>query len=92
MGDPLGPMGDPLGPWETNLDPFLGPDPDGPKCYFLIKQKSPKPHLGLEMDFLPVRLIFWGPYRERFRRVSTNAFIFSLDDGNFCQFMNQNVL
>ena len=59
MGDPLGPMGDPLGPWETNLDPFWGPDPDGPKCYFLRKQKTQKLHISVGFPFLCVHLIFW---------------------------------
>ena len=71
--------------------PFLGPDPHGPKCFFLIKQKIPKLHISVGVPFLHVYPIFWGPYHERSRRVSMNAFNFSTDDILFCQFMNQNV-
>ena len=51
-------MGDPLGPWETNLDPFLGPDPDGPKCYCLIKQKSQNYIFLLDFLFYMFTLFF----------------------------------
>ena len=58
MGDPFGPMGDHLGPWETNLDPFLGTDPDGPKCYFLIKNPQ---NCIFRLDFhFYMSILFFG--------------------------------
>ena len=55
----LGPMGDPLGPWGSNLDPCLGPDPDGPKCYFRIKQKAENCICWLDFHFY-MSILFFG--------------------------------
>ena len=55
----MGPMGDPLGPWESNLDPFWGPDPDGPKCYFLMKQKNEN-HISRLHFLFYMFILFFG--------------------------------
>ena len=63
----------------VQVGPFLDPDPDGPKCYFLTKLKDQTLSILVECPFLHVYYICWGAYREIYRRVSMNALISSLD-------------
>ena len=62
---PLGPCGTLWthgGPFRTmgvQSGPFLGPDPDGPKCYFLIKQKTENCIFRLDFHFY-MYILFFG--------------------------------
>ena len=58
MQDPLGPMGDPLGPWETNLEPFLGPDPTWTQMLFSDKQKTENCIFRLDFHFYMFIILF----------------------------------
>ena len=94
---PLGPWGTLWAQWGTLWDHrgpiwiLFGSRPRWAQMLFSDKTKTRKLHISVGFPFVHVHPIFWGPYRERSRRVSMNAFNFSPDDGHCCQFMNQNV-